>query len=354
MENFILKGDDFVAMKLPNGYGSVYKLSGNRRRPWIARKTIGWSSEGRQLYYTIGYYKTRSKAMAALAEYNKNPIGERGDITLGDLYREWSKGRYPKLADKTVESYEIAWNHLSRLQHNKFKDIKTSHIQAIINDMVKSNLSYSSCHKVKVLAGLLYKYAMADDIVGKNYATMVELPSQGSKEKEIFTDIEIRKIEELADEIEWLDTVLIFIYTGMRISELLTLTKFDVDIEHMIIIGGIKTDAGKDRIIPVHSKIQKYIKKWYETDSEYLISRNGKKIRSEYYRSYLYYPALEKAGVRRLTPHQARHTFASLLKRARADDVYIQKLIGHADYATTANIYTHPEIKELREAIEKI
>lgn len=61
-------------MKLPNGYGTVYKLSGNRRRPWIARKTIGWSEEGKQLYYTIGYFKTRAEAMAALAEYNKNPM----------------------------------------------------------------------------------------------------------------------------------------------------------------------------------------------------------------------------------------------------------------------------------------
>lgn len=341
-------------MKLPNGYGSVYKLSGNRRRPWIARKTIGWSDEGKQLYYTIGYFETRSKAMAALAEYNKNPIGERGDITLESIYEEWSKDRYPKLSPKTVESYGVAWNHLSKLKDEKIKDIKTSHIQSIINNMSNSGLSRSSCHKVKVLAGLIYKHAMADDIVDKNYAEMVELPSNDTKKKEIFTDLEIKTIEELAEVDPWANTILILIYTGMRVGELLTLTKFNINIDDMVILGGIKTDAGKDRIIPIHSKIQKHIKYWYNTNSDYLINREGKKIGVDSYRRTLYYPVLEKCNVRKLTPHSCRHTFASLMARAQVDPLHIQKIIGHADYSTTANIYTHPEIKELKKAIEKI
>lgn len=341
-------------MKLPNGYGSVYKLSGNRRKPWIARKTIGWSDEGKQLYYTIGYFETRAKAMAALAEYNKNPIGERGDITLESIYEEWSKGRYPKLSPKTVESYEVAWNHLSQLGDEKVRDLKTSHIQNIIDKMAKQGLSYSSCHKVKTLAGILFKYAMADDIVDKNYAEMVQLPSKDNKKKEVFTDIEIKAIEELAKTDPWANTILILIYTGMRVGELLKLTKFNVDIKNMVIIGGIKTDAGKDRIIPIHSKVQSYVKHWYSTDSEYLINRKGKKVSVNYYRTNLYYPALEKAGARKLSPHICRHTFASLMARAKVDTKSIQEIIGHADYSTTANIYTHLNIEELKEAIEKI
>jgi len=341
-------------MKLPNGYGSVYKLSGNRRRPWIARKTMGWGENKKQQYFTIGYYESRAKAMAALADYNKNPIGERGDITLSKIYEEWSESKYPKLSKSTKESYSAAWNRLSILEKEKIKDVKTSHIQEIIDNMNKEGLSYSSCHKVKVLAGLLLKHAMADDIVDKNYAEMVELPVQKKKKKEIFNDFEIKTLENKVDKIEWIDTILIFIYTGMRISELLTLTKFNIDIKNMIIVGGIKTEAGKDRIIPIHSKIQPYIIKWYNTKGTYLINRNGNKITPNYYRKYLYYPALKKAGVRELNPHKARHTFASLLDKAGASTKAIQEIMGHADYSTTANIYTHPDIEELRNAIEKI
>ena len=342
-------------MKLPNGYGSVYKLSGNRRRPWIARKTTGWSDEGKQVYYTIGYFETRAKAMAALAEYNKNPIGERGDITLKEIYGEWSKDRYPKLSPKTVQSYEAAWNHLSKLKDEKIKDIKTSHIQSIINNMSNSGLSRSSCHKVKVLAGLIYKHAMADDIVDKNYAEMVELPAEKKKEQEIFTDLEIKKLEDAVGKVEWVDVILIFIYTGMRISELFELTKFNVDIKNMVITGGVKTDAGRDRIIPIHPKIQGHIKKWYAVPGEYLISNTiGTMMNVDNFRHRKYYPTLEKVGVRKLSPHKARHTFASMLNKAGANKVYIQKLIGHANYAVTANTYTHSDVEELRKAIEMI
>ncbi len=293
--------------------------------------------------------------MAALAEYNKKPIGERGNITLQELYGEWSRGRYPELSRSTRESYSGAWKYLSELENEEFRDIKTSHIQGIINKMTKDGMSRSSCHKVKVLAGLIYKYALADDIVDRNYAEMVELPAEKKKEQEIFTDLEIKKLEDAVGKVEWVDVILIFIYTGMRISELFELTKFNVDIKNMIITGGIKTDAGKDRIIPIHPKIQEHVKKWYAVPGSYLISNSkGNKMDVGNFRNRMYYPALENVGIRKLNPHKARHTFATLLNKAGVDKVYIQQLIGHSDYAVTANIYTHPDAEELRSAIERI
>lgn len=341
-------------MKLPNGYGSVYKLSGNRRRPWIARKTTGWDENGKQLYYTIGYYETRQKALDALAEYNKNPIGDRLDITLEKLYEEWSKSKFPKLTHSTARGYKIAWNHLGIIGKYKVRDIKKNDIQKIIDKMYKKGLSKSSYHKVKLLAGMLLKEAMEQDIINKNYADFVELPSEEKKEKKIFTDMDIKKIEEKAKENEWANTILILIYTGMRIGELLELTKFDIDLNNMLIKGGIKTDAGKNRIIPIHHKIKPYIEYWCNKTGEYLITKDGNSITTDYYRKYLYYPTIKELGIRRLTPHSTRHTFASLMDRAGADTLSIQKIIGHADYSTTANIYTHTNIDKLKKAIESI
>lgn len=340
-------------MRLPNGYGSVYKLQGNRRRPWIARKTTSWCKDtGKQLYYTIGYFATQPEALEALIEYNKNPIGTKRDITLKDLYEKWNASRYPKLATKTRQMYETAWNHLSKIEGMMFRDIKKSHMQDIIDNMVESKLSYSSCHKVKVLAVQLFTYAIADDIVHKNYASLIELPEDKSGKREPFTDLEIKAIEKLAKTNAWANTILILIYTGMRIGELLNLTRFNIDIEHMLITGGSKTEAGKDRIIPIHPKIQQHVKYWYNKNTDYLITRNDNKIRIDYYRKYLYYPALKEAGTRKLSPHSTRHTFGTLLDKAGANTKAIQDLIGHADYSTTANIYTHPDIEKLRKAIE--
>lgn len=65
-------------MKLPNGFGTVYKLSGNRRNPYVAKKTKGWeidpkTGKSKQLYTVVGYYPTRKEALTALAEFNANP-----------------------------------------------------------------------------------------------------------------------------------------------------------------------------------------------------------------------------------------------------------------------------------------
>lgn len=338
-------------MKNPNGFGSVYKLSGKRRKPWIARKTIGWDENGKQIYFTIGYFEKRVDALNALSEYNKNPFVTKHDITLNELYEEWSSVKFNKISDKTINTYSTAWNHLSKIGDMPFREIRTNHMQSIIDNM---ELSRSSMQKVKVLAGLLFKYALENDIVSKNYAEFIELPKKEKKEREIFSDMEIKKLHEIADFTPWVDTVLILIYTGMRISEMLELTKFNVDIDNMIITGGVKTDAGKNRIIPIHSKIQPYIKKWYDSNGPCLIHREGSPILQNYYRKYLYYPTLEKANVRKLTIHSTRHTFASLMARAGADTISTQRIIGHADYSTTANIYTHIDVEELKKAIEMI
>lgn len=109
---------------------------------------------------------------------------------------------------------------------------------------------------------MLCDYALQNDIVDKNYAKFVDLPKHEKTKKARFTDLEIRRIEKQATEVPWADTVLILIYTGMRISELLNLTRFNVNLDAMLITGGIKTDAGRDRVIPIHPKIQAYGKQW--------------------------------------------------------------------------------------------
>ncbi len=348
-------------MRYPNGYGTVYKLGGNRRRPWVAAKTIGWDEDKKRERYIIGYFEKQEDARDALSAYNKNPIGERRDITLGDLYDEWYKGRFDSLPAseqekqaKTMETYRIAWNHLEPLKNEKVRLLKTSHLQNVIRKMEnEKNLSRSSCNKVKVLAGILFDYAMADDIVDKNYARLIKVSAPKTKRKaEVFTDLEIKTLEKNTD-IEWVDTILFFIYTGMRIGEVLALTKFNIDIERMLITGGAKTDAGRDRVIPIHPKIQKFVKKWYQAEGTHLISRNGKEIRTGYYRQYLYYPTLERLGLTRLTPHKARHTFATMLHEAGVDIKTRQMLLGHSDEATTHH-YTHPDIDMLKKAIAQL
>ena len=81
-------------MKLPNGYGSVYKLSGNRRKPYIAKKTIGFDDFGKQIFKPIGYYETKEEGLQALALYNNAPYNiDLKNITFSKLYEKWINRR---------------------------------------------------------------------------------------------------------------------------------------------------------------------------------------------------------------------------------------------------------------------
>src|SRR5690554_2960930 len=97
-------------MRLPNGYGSVYKLSGNRRKPWIARKTIGWDDDGKQLYQIIGYYEKRQDALTALAEFNQNPYSiEASTVTFAEVFEKWSKEKFNKISQSNINGYNASY-----------------------------------------------------------------------------------------------------------------------------------------------------------------------------------------------------------------------------------------------------
>lgn len=359
-------------MRRANGTGSVYKLSGNRRNPWVARVTVGFE-EGRQLYKIIGFYPTKDKAEKAVALDSVMPLSDQSNITLKALFDQWKETRaYNDISRQTQQNYEAAFSkYMVDYHKKKFKDLRTPHFQNMIDKAATLGKSRSTMEKIKVLSGLLSNYALSQDIINKAYAQHVRLPKEAKKEIPIFTDMEIDRLFK-NDTLPLVDTVLILIYTGMRIEELLSLTKFSVDIDNMIITGGIKTDAGKDRIVPVHTKIQKYIRARYDAAQNFLIEwdkpiGNKKKgtdttIRSRYRYEYYcdeFFALLEKLGLNkpgehRLTPHKARHTFFTKFTANCTDRKAIALIGGHTDPNFTDKQYVQPDIDRLKKAIETI
>jgi hypothetical protein len=167
-------------MRLPNGYGSVYKLSGKRRKPFIVRKTVGWDVDEKtgklkQLYKTIGYYETRPLAIKALSEYNDNPYDVDTDITFSEVYEKWLTRRMDKLSDSSLKCYKMAYKLSESLYDKRFIDIRTEHLQDVIDNCGKG---YDTVRKIRVLYNQLYDYAMEHDIVSKKYAEYIEMPEK--------------------------------------------------------------------------------------------------------------------------------------------------------------------------------
>ena len=208
---------------------------------------------------------------------------------------------------------------------------------------------YSTQGAIKNLFGHLDRFALELDLVSRCYSNLTTSAPIPETSKMPFSDDEIKRLWEMQDN-EWVDSVLVFLYTGFRISELLDIRIENVDLEAGTIKGGTKTKAGKDRLVPAHSCIACFIQKRVSEGGEYLFTHNGKRVSTRQY--YAFWNAImDKAGMSH-TPHDCRHTFRSKLDSAGANKVCIDLIMGHKSKDVGERVYTHKTVQELKNAIE--
>lgn len=340
-------------MRNPNGFGSVYKASGNRRKPYIARVTIGWDDSGKQLYRQVGSYETRQKALIALADYNKNPYSvEASTITFAELYEKLAQEKFEKISRSNVNGYTAAYKRCSKIHDVKVVEIRKTHLQSIIDEI---EIGWATKKKCKILFNQMFKLALENDIITKDYSQFVTIGSNDSDSNRApFTDMEIQSLFDNVHKMAWIDTVLIMIYSGLRIGELIIIKTSDVDLEQRTIRGGIKTAAGKNRIIPIHSKIYEFIVNRYNPNNEFLLINDlGKQLKYSNYKREKWEKIMEALDMKH-EPHDCRHTFATLMDNAGANKVAIKRIMGHASSDITDRVYTHKDLEELRKAIDLI
>ena len=244
-------------MKLPNGYGSVAKLTGNRRRPYMVRITTGFTDDGRQLMKILGYYAKRTEALNALAEYNQSPYDvESVGLTFAQVHERWEAATYVDGKEQSNQ-YKAAYKRCAPLWDIPFKDIKTAQFQQVINDCDKG---YATKKAIRIVCNLMAKYALANDIIVKNYVELTSLPPQvESGIHNPLTKKELAILWENSQDIK-VQAVLILCYTGMRPTELVKVEKANVDFENKFFVGGMKTAAGRGRRIPIADKIFDFFK----------------------------------------------------------------------------------------------
>ena len=341
-------------MKNPNGFGSVYKLSGNRRKPWIARVTAGWTEERKQIYKIIGYFKTRKEAQIALIDYHKDPYDiDLRKLTFREVFEKWANEHFSKISQSKKNAYKTVFNQSAPIHDLAFSKIKTQHLQQLIND--KRHLRASTLGHHKSAYSQLFKYAMKYEIASKNYAEYIDIPNDVKRrDKQPFSREEIDTLfAHHAAGVENVDIVLILIFSGFRIMELLKLKKENIYLSEGYMIGGSKSEAGKNRVVPINHKIRPMIEKRMQGDSEYLIpSPRGYEWKYQNFRPSTWLPLMESMGMNH-TAHDTRHTFISLMSDAGVDKVVIQRIAGHSNKDVTDH-YTHVEIRRLIEAIDKI
>lgn len=345
-------------MRLPNGYGSIYKLSGNRRRPWCVRKTTGWKDNGQPIYTFVGYYPTRQEALSALADYNKDPYDlQLSSVTFAELYERWSEEHFQKISHSGVNSYSSAYRSCEKIGSMRVVDIKLDHLQQTMDDSGKNSPTLKT---MKNLFGLMYDYAVVHEIITPDKREMIRYldtskPGNPNKmDRKIFTHKEIQKLWEMQDANAYIPVILIMIYSGVRIGELLALEKTDVHLdERWFYVKEAKTVAGI-REVPIAEKIVPAIEKWISRPCDRLICSGADAPLPYYTFRDNYWKAVMDILDMDHKPHDTRHTCISLLTEAGVDQRIIRKIVGHKGQGVTETVYTHLKLPVKLEAINKI
>ena len=357
------KGKSKKRMRLPNGIGSVHLINDGKRRrnPWRARvpshvEFDEKTGKASQKYINIGYFATETEAIEALFEYRKNPYTiEASACTFADIYEMWSKKKFPTLSKNSQHSYKGAFKNSAPLHNMKMRDIKSKDMEAIIQ---ATQNGYQVQALLKTFWGQIFKYAMEHDIVDKNYASFVSLrDKETGATREAIAKEDIQKLWQEADKgNETAEIAMIYIYTGLRATELLELTKDNVFLDKRIMIAGKKTESGKNRRIPIHRDILPFVEKRMNEDGKTLITTTKKGERvpllySKFLRRY-WDVLMQEVGMN-YTAHSCRHTLATLMRQAEIAEDIRKLILGHKS-ADITDRYTHYSDEMLLEAIDKL
>jgi integrase len=362
-------------LRLPNGFGNVSKLTGKRRNPWRARKTSGWiideeTKKAKQTYITIGYYETRQQAIQALSAYNTNPYDlDSNKITFAEVYERWSEKKFEEIGHSNVSGYKASYKLCEPICNMRFADIKLSHLQGIVDNSEKNN---PTLKKLKTLLNQLFDYATMHGIVTKDH-NVVKYINIGKEEKSTlhyrFTASELDTLWRWSKNNEYVQLILMLIYSGVRPGELFNTKSSLVDLEE----GFFTIEAGKNenaaRKVPIHSKTLPFFKHFMDKGHEYLVTNtSGGRFNFDInHRSYVdtyWTPVLKEMGILEYKnekgeisehlPDDTRHTFTTMWKEKHLDEAFRRKIQGHSGKGIGEIVYTHFDLAILKEELNKL
>lgn len=359
-----------------NGEGTVFK----RGKTYSLRITIGWikTEKGyKQRFAEKGGFCTQRAAFEYIPELKKQAAereqkklsraADYSGITFEELYTKLMERDERRIKRSTINCYKSAHKYFADLYHLPFAALNTEDWQLCIDDCPHGTRTQEN---MKALGTKMYKLAAELRVFGlstsTDFAKLVWIDKKDSESRKPFTKGELKKIKDAVTlQMPMADYILAMCYTGFRPSEFLELEHDAYDPVRQTLRGGAKTDAGKNRIVPVHPIIKAFVAERYLSGSEYLFpSPSGGQMSLDLFREKHFYPALEAMGIQTApkpgdetrperTPYSCRHTFATLMKDVTGSARDKAALMGHTSYEMTLH-YQHEDYESLKEIVEHI
>lgn len=331
-----------------NGEGTAYKMPSGK---WRAEITLGWITEKlpdetekrKRVVKTKSGFKKKGDALRWIKDY-KAEKDTVTNVTFKELYDRWSEAHYERVSKSTADGYRAAYKHCEHLYYKQFAQLKAADLQKAVDDCEHG---YRTKYDIRSLMNNMYKYALENDLCEKNYAQFIKLPKKEKSKRDAFTTAERDAL--------WADyhagnkftgEILFLIYCGLRFGEYKIIEKDNVYLDKQYMVGGIKTEAGTDRIIPLADVILPIAKELYDKAESKLLTIHEK----VWYHNF--HATLKRLGIRPLNVHCCRHTCATALAEAGVAPATIKAILGHKEYSTTLQ-YTHISIEELLAGVNK-
>lgn len=372
--------------RLPNGFGQITEIKGrNLRNPFRVMVTVGKTTEGKPICKLLkprAYFPTYNEAYAALVEYWKNPYDLDNALTVKELYEKWTRESLKNASAAYHRTISSAWAYCSGVYDLSVRELKAKHIKACMEQGYR--IEQTGKHKgekkyptagiktrIKSLFNNMLDYAVEYELISSNPARSFEVSGDIVKETKEnkrshipFTNEELNILWANVNSVRFTDWVLIQCYMGWRPQELATLRLDEVYLDGRYMKAGMKTDAGKQRIVPIHSKVYPLVKKNYDLaktlNSEYLFNDKGQTHAGSLKLTYDKYAKRFDKVVAALNlnpkhrPHDPRMTFITMGKRAGMDEYALKEMVGHSIQDITESVYTVRDLEWLRSDLEKI
>lgn len=356
--------------RLPNGFGQITEIkTRNLRKPFRTMVTVGFNDNGKPISKLLkpeGYFATYNEAYEALIKYNKDPKYYKETRTFKEVADEYLSKVEKGLAELTIKNYK---SHVNRLKDIWDKDITEFTHQWVKQYLMDFGPSIVNIKKYKTFLNSIFDYAANSGYIEQNIIKQIkyysgEMVNQiDAKHHTNFTDEELHTLWEHSDE-EIVKLILIQCYMGWRPRELCSILLENVDIINWTIKGGMKTVAGTNRIVPIHSKIREFVLYFYNiaksnnaTHFTSIMIVNGTERKSI---SYDYYRARFMVAIKNLNlndihmPHDCRVQFISMCKEYNVDEYAIKYMVGHTIEDITESVYTKRKPEWYASEIEKI
>ena len=363
---------------LPNGYGTIRHLGGNRTNPYAVHPPCvdtdengnykrpaalcyvddwnayhaGTYTPGDEIKFKqvrpMDDYAVDNFCRRLLADHTAQAFvkAEEKGKTFAEVYELFYNWKYgtnakKKLSEQSKYSTQAAYKNCAALHNRVFEDLRHQELQDCIDSCT---LRSASINNMALLIRQMYKYAMMYDLCEKDYSSGLVTPENDSKHGTPFSDEELKTLWQHKDD-PVIEFILIMCYSGYRIIAYETIS---VDLTDWYFQGGVKTSSGKNRIVPIHSAIQPLVAARVRRYGR-VMENNAKEYRESMYE------ALSALGMAKHKPHDCRHTFSRLCEKYGVNENDRKRMLGHSFGADITNgIYGHRTLDELRTEIEKI